>query len=874
MLESCIRLILKGLLSLRYSIEVRGFDKIITRGNRRVLFLPNHPALIDPVIMMSLLHRDFHPRPLADKDQVDRPLIRQLMKMIRTIIIPDLSKYGRSGRDIVVKAMRDMVKGLKNGDNLLIYPSGRAYRSHKEEIGGNSAVEYILKEMPDVRVVLIRSAGLWGSSFSWADGKAPMIYRYLKKYIFSLLANGIFFCPRRRITVEFLEPHDFPRQADRLTINNYLETYYNKDAGQNTWIPYFWWQGRSPKILPEPKVKAIAGDLKNVPKSVKKQVIEHLKELTGVSDVKNEDRLARDLGMDSLSMVETMVWLEKEFGLPQEDMQALQTVEDCLLAACGKSVGQKGLELKSIPKGWYKSRSKQVLTLHPGLTIAETFLNQAKSDPKKVIVADQLSGAKTNREIVTAIMALKPELEKLPGPTLGIMLPASLSAGIAYLSVMFAGKTPVMVNWTVGIGQMQYCLKQAGVTHVVTAKALVEKLKTQDMRFSAVGAEWIFLEEMVGQLSLGKKIAAIVKSRLSWSCLYDGKISGTAAIVFTSGSEADPKGVPLSHNNILSNIRDFTSVLPLRNNDRLLGMLPPFHSLGLTCTLIMPFCIGTKTVYHVSPTDAVILSRLIDSYKATLVVGTPTFLNGIVQAGSPEQLKHLRLIFTGAEKCPDYVYDAFDKACPQTILCEGYGITECSPVVSLNHDTDPHRGTIGKVLPSLQYAIVHPETGALEKIGNRGLLLVRGPSVFAGYLHGDRKEPFVAFEKKEYFNTGDLVCEDKSGVLTFCGRLKRTIKLGGEMISLAAIESALDKHFPAPNGEGPVLAVEAASSEDHPEVVLFTTLDMDRETANQSIRQEGLSALHNIRRLKKLNSIPLLGTGKTDYKALKGMLTD
>ena len=153
--------------------------------------------------------------------------------------------------------------------------------------------------------------------------------------------------------------------------------------------------------------------------------------------------------------------------------------------------------------------------------------------------------------------------------------------------------------------------------------------------------------------------------------------------------------------------------------------------------------------------------------------------------------------------------------------------------------------------------------------------MVRGPSVFAGYLHGDSKEPFVEFEKKEYFNTGDLVSEDKSGVLTFCGRLKRTIKLGGEMISLAAIESALDKHFPAPNGEGPVLAIEATTHfEAHPEVVLFTTLDMDREMANQSIRQEGLSALHNIRRLKKIDGIPLLGTGKTDYKKLKGMLKD
>ena len=202
-----------------------------------------------------------------------------------------------------------------------------------------------------------------------------------------------------------------------------------------------------------------------------------------------------------------------------------------------------------------------------------------------------------------------------------------------------------------------------------------------------------------------------------------------------------------------------------------------------------------------------------------------------------------------------------------TIL-EGYGVTECSPIISLNDQAEPKPFTIGKVLPSLEHAIVDVDTGGQVPQGQVGMLLVRGQSVFGGYLNYDGESPFVQFDGRQWYRTGDLISEDSAGVLTFHGRLKRFVKLGGEMISLPVLEP----HYHREGQEGPVIAVTAAGDEYHPELVLFTTAEADRQTVNARIREGGLSPLHNIRRVIKLDEIPLLPAGKTDYRALRQKL--
>jgi len=273
-------------------------------------------------------------------------------------------------------------------------------------------------------------------------------------------------------------------------------------------------------------------------------------------------------------------------------------------------------------------------------------------------------------------------------------------------------------------------------------------------------------------------------------------------------------------------------------------------------------------VYWANPTEGAQLSRMIAAYETSTLITTPTFLNGILRAGEPAQLKSLRLIFSGAEKCPDHVFQTLQKMNPDALLCEGYGVTECSPVVTVNSIDDPRPGTIGRIMPSMEYVLLDPETRKLVTSGETGQLLVRGPNVFPGYL-GDAPSPFVEYEGKSWYDTGDLMFEQE-GVLVFAGRLKRFVKLGGEMISLPAIEQVLEAYYPT--GDEAVLAVAATADEEHPELVLLTTLDTDRQEANQAIREAGLSPLHNIRLIKKTDQIPLLGTGKTDYTTINKLV--
>jgi long-chain-fatty-acid--[acyl-carrier-protein] ligase len=696
----------------------------------------------------------------------------------------------------------------------------------------------------------------------------------LRRGFWGLLASGLFFAPRRRVTLEFREPEDLPRSADRATINRYLERYYNADAEHRTYVPYSIWEHGGPRRLPEPRLSRQAHDLSRIPPATRELVVRHLRERTGVADPRDEHRLAHDLGLDSLGRVELLSWIEAEFGFAQADSDVLETVGDVLLAASGEALVNGGAQLKPVEPAWFRpTRSWQDRPSVPaGDTITEVFLRAARRDPGRVIVADQTSGARTYRDLVTAVLVLKPLIERLPGDYLGIMLPASVAADIAYLTALFSGKTPVMLNWTSGPRGVQHCLEQLDIQHVLSARRLVKRLKSEGFgESSSLLGRLIYLDQVAQEVSLPAKLGAALRARLSWGELERAPCPRTAVVLFTSGSESHPKAVPLSHTNLLVNIRDAVEVIPLHNRDALVGMLPFFHSFGLTVGMLLPLLAGLRVAHHPNPTEASVLCALIDAYQLTALVGTPTFLGGICRAAAESQLRSLRLAVTGAEACPARIYQALADACPQASVLEGYGITECSPIVSANRPGREQRETIGELLPSVEGAIVDPESGERVKPGERGMLLVRGPSVFGGYLKYDGASPFVEHAGQSWYRTGDLVSQDAEGVLTFRGRLKRFIKLGGEMISLPAIEAVLERQFAPPDGsaEGPVLAVEASPSEEHPELVLFSTLALERETVNRALRDAGLSPLYNIRRVRRLDALPLLGTGKTDYVTLR-----
>ncbi|MCP4710204.1 MAG: 1-acyl-sn-glycerol-3-phosphate acyltransferase, partial [Planctomycetes bacterium] len=394
MIDFLLVIFVKAILWLRYRVRVKGIDKIIRKGGGGILFLPNHPGLIDPIIVLAHLFGSFKVRALADRDRINIFLIRHLARRLGVLPLPDIGKGGLSSASEVRRVIDESIRILQQGENLLIYPAGRIYRQYLEDLRGNSAVERILNRLPDVRIVLVRTRGLWGSSFGWASGREPQIDKALRKGIFSLLKNGIFFGPRREVTIELVESTDLPRTADRSTINKYLEDFYNEGALANTYVPYTIWESGGIRQLPEPTRPGMAGEIGKIPVNTRNIVYQYLQELTGVKDFVDNANLALDMGMDSLSKADLLLWLQTEFGFTQGDIDSIQKVSDVMLAACGEAVSSAPTSLKPVPKSWYDSA---VWCNRPAnlnrKTITEAFLEQAQKTPDEVIVADQISGA-------------------------------------------------------------------------------------------------------------------------------------------------------------------------------------------------------------------------------------------------------------------------------------------------------------------------------------------------------------------------------------------------------------------------------------------------------------------------------------------------
>ncbi len=469
------------------------------------------------------------------------------------------------------------------------------------------------------------------------------------------------------------------------------------------------------------------------------------------------------------------------------------------------------------------------------------------------------------------------------------MLPASVAANIAYLTTLFAGKTPVMVNWTLGHSALQKCLDATGVKIVLTSRRVVGRLEAQGINLSPLRGRMVFLEDIASALPAAARLSAAFRSRLSWRNLHEAAKSAPeiAAVLFTSGSEGTPKAVPLTHRNMLTNLADaFTRYIP-DENDVLLGILPPFHAFGLTATMLLGNCLGARVVYSPSPTDSATLAASVAAYRATMLITTPTFLKGILRASAGAQgpgpaggpLETLRLIVCGAEACPPALVEQLAKVCPSATLLEGYGVTECSPIITFNDQREPRPFSIGKPLQSFEFILRDEQTGQVveKKPQARGELLVRGPCVFGGYLDEDHLPPWVQADGKSWYPTGDVVSLEEGGSLRFVARLRRFIKRGGEMIALPAIEQALIGQFANDSDsddEKPAIAVVADEVDGYPRAVLFTTKEISIEQANDAIRQAGLSALYNVQQIVRLPELPLLGTGKTDYQTLAKRLAE
>jgi long-chain-fatty-acid--[acyl-carrier-protein] ligase len=505
-----------------------------------------------------------------------------------------------------------------------------------------------------------------------------------------------------------------------------------------------------------------------------------------------------------------------------------------------------------------------------GETVPSAFVALALAQPKEIVVADDLFGTLTGERLLVLAWSLSRRLRSIEGENVGVLLPASAACDVVLIALHFAGKLPVVLNWTTGPANLAHAARTLGLAQVLTSRAFADRIGVQVEK-----TDYLFLEELqsaIGKLELLRRLLCFrwlpgVIQRAVPAVAPDRP----AVVLFTSGSEKAPKAVPLSHANILSCQRAGVAVMGLTSEDVLLGFLPAFHSFGLTITTLLPLVTGVRMVHHPDPTDAVNLMHKISAYGVTVLVGTPTFVNYILERATPGNLPSLRLIVVGAEKCPPALLERCRETVPRAAVIEGYGITECAPVVSVNPPSAPRAGSIGKPLPGVAVRVVDLEDQGVLPAGRMGMIQVSGPTVFAGYLGYDGPSPFVEDEGKRWYVTGDLGELDRDGYLWFRGRLKRFLKAGGEMISMPALEEPFARLYP-PTEDGPRVAVEGVEHARGRWIVLFTTEQLGLRDANALLLQEGFQGVMRLDEVQRVERIPILGTGKTDYKQLRALI--
>ncbi|MFM7249770.1 MAG: AMP-binding protein [Planctomycetaceae bacterium] len=865
------------LLRLRYSVRVEGAEGL-ARLSGPTLVLPNHPAYVDPPLVLSHLRLGRSLRPLVFSGVYRLLPVRPLMWLADAFEVPDLTAQSRDAQAKTREMIDAVVARVQAGDSFLIYPSGRLQRGNAEVVGSARAVHEILSRCPDVNVVLVRTRGLWGSSFSCAaTGGLPPLVSTIARNLGWALLSLVFFPPRRRVTMhaEVLPRGTLPR-ATREETNGFLERWYDVDGAQApVFVRYHAFLGPS-----EGRFAAGAALPKVDPTTLAPKTIRLVNELVA-GEVGRElapEELAYDtrleaLGMDSLDRMDATLKVEQQFGFHSpvvvESLGELWALADGKLAA---AEGAKPAGAAAVPAAWFAPpRVADEPAVLAG-TVAEAFVRRALVEPARPAVADRISGVLPYRRLLVGARLMARRFAAWPEEHVGVMLPASVAADLVFFALHLAGKTPVMMNWTTGPANLAHGVRVTGTRRIVTSKKLVDRLGIE-----VEGAGYEFLETIRGGIGKAERAATLAATALVPSRVLRGlprqDPDAPAVFLFTSGSESTPKTVPLSHTNLITNIGDALEVLEAGPADSLLGFLPPFHSFGLTGNVLFPLLSGIRSVRHADPTDARGLVDVVRAFRPSLLFTTPTFLSYMLAVSGPDDLRSLRRVITGAEKCPDDVFDRTQALAPEAVILEGYGITECSPVVAANRVGDRRRGSVGRPVSNVDIRVVDVDSGVPVPPGETGMLLASGPSIFSGYHNHDGPSPFVELEGRRWYRTGDLVTTDAEGWIAFRGRLKRFLKAGGEMISLPALEEPFARRYP-PDENGPRVAVEGIETPGSRHIVLFTTFPLALREAAQMLLDDGLRGVMRLDEVRVLPAIPVLGTGKTDYKELRRLVTE
>ncbi len=489
------------------------------------------------------------------------------------------------------------------------------------------------------------------------------------------------------------------------------------------------------------------------------------------------------------------------------------------------------------------------------------FIEIAKRLDGKLAIHD----FSTNKELsygktLMASLLLTQVCRKLDKGFVGIMIPTSAGCVLTKIAVLMSGRTPVMINYSTGAEQnARYAQKKCAFKTIITSKALLEKIECPSVE------GMIYIEDIMAKLTGLQKIAALLKAKLPVALLkrlvHGGEVDDTAVILFTSGSEKAPKAVQLTHKNISANIESVSIPYQFKEDDIFLCTLPYFHVFGLTVNLWLPLYHGMTLLTYANPLDFKKICSIVREEKATFMVGTPSFFWGYLRKSEPGDFASLRIAMAGADKCPEALREGFKKK-HNMVLYEAYGATECSPAISGNTWEDNKPGSVGKPFPGVQVRIEHYETGEPCGPGEDGRILIKGDNVMKGYL--DDFEQTTLHIRGGWYDTGDMGNIDADGFLWHVGRLKRFVKIGGEMVSLVKIEDVLEKTLPE---DVECCVVEIPDSIKGARIVAVVTAQLDEKATLKQMAKH-LTQIALPKTFLIIENLPKMGSGKIDFRSI------
>jgi len=495
------------------------------------------------------------------------------------------------------------------------------------------------------------------------------------------------------------------------------------------------------------------------------------------------------------------------------------------------------------------------------MLLHQEFIKNAKKYGAKAAIIDRfLEKDVSYSKALIASLILAGKFRKYRDGFIGIMIPTSAGCMLSVLGVLLAGKVPVMINYSTGAaGNAEYAQRKCGFKTIIASRALLEKIGCR------LVSGMVFIEDIMADIGPVDKVGALVKSKLPLGLLlkavHQGEPDDNLVILFTSGSEKDPKAVQLTHRNIGSNVLDIAKVLSVTSEDVMLANLPLFHVFGHNVDFWLPLLFGMTIVAYANPLEYKKICSIVREEKVSLMVGTPSFFAGYLRQSDPGDFSSLRVAVAGADKTPDSLRQGFLEK-HGLELCEGYGTTETSPVVSTNLPGANKPGSIGRVLPGVRVKIVDINTGETLPMGGEGKILVKGDLVMKGYFD-DLEETSLRI-KDGWYETGDMGVLDEEGYLWHRGRLKRFVKIGGEMVSLVRVETVMLGLLP----EGvDCCVVEVPDSLKGARIVAAVTQEVNERKLLKAMAAE-LPAIALPKQFVVLSEFPKMGSGKIDFRTI------